>query len=221
MNSTNNTRQNSFSSGASSEVHGKTKNDAVTNAHPSEVRKWLASGEAILVDVREADEHARERIQGAQLAPLSTFNPSQVRAMAQPGQRMVMHCKSGKRSADAARMMAEFASTGLAISSMTGGIEGWKTEQFPVVLNTAVSKISVMRQVQIVIGLGVLVGAALAWFIHPAFIAIPAFFGAGLTFAGVSGTCALASIIGKMPWNKFTSVADTCGISNTRAESFE
>jgi rhodanese-related sulfurtransferase len=209
MNSNNN-----ISAQATSEVHDTSKsiNSAAANSHPREVQKWLGSGEAILVDVREADEHARERIQGAQLAPLSTFNPSQVRAMVKPGQRVVMHCKSGRRASDAARMMAEFASAGLAISSMTGGIEGWKAEKFPVVLNKTVSKISVMRQVQIVIGLGVLVGAALAWFVHPAFIAIPAFFGAGLTFAGVSGTCALASIIGKMPWNKFTSDADSCGI---------
>ena len=209
MNSNNN-----ISAQATSEVHDTSKsiNSAAANSHPREVQKWLGSGEAILVDVREADEHARERIQGAQLAPLSTFNPSQVRAMVKPGQRVVMHCKSGRRASDAARMMAEFASTGLVISSMTGGIEGWKAEKFPVVLNKTVSKISVMRQVQIVIGLGVLVGAALAWFVHPAFIAIPAFFGAGLTFAGVSGTCALASIIGKMPWNKFTSGADSCGI---------
>jgi rhodanese-related sulfurtransferase len=209
MNSTNN-----ISAQATSEVHDTSKsiNSAVANSHPHEVQKWLGSGDAILVDVREADEHARERIQGAQLAPLSTFNPNQVRAMVKPGQRLVMHCKSGRRASDAARMMAEFASAGLAISSMTGGIEGWKAEKFPVVLNKTVSKISVMRQVQIVIGLGVLVGAALAWFVHPAFIAIPAFFGAGLTFAGVSGTCALASIIGKMPWNKFTSGADSCGI---------
>ena len=209
MNSTNN-----ISAQATSEVHdiSKSTNSAVANSHPREVQKWLGSGDAILVDVREADEHARERIQGAQLAPLSTFNPGQVRAMVKPGQRLVMHCKSGRRASDAARMMAEFASAGLAISSMTGGIEGWKAEKFPVVLNKTVSKISVMRQVQIVIGLGVLVGAALAWFVHPAFIAIPAFFGAGLTFAGVSGTCALASIIGKMPWNKFTSGADSCRI---------
>ena len=209
MNSNNN-----ISAQATSEVHDTSKsiNSAAANSHPREVQKWLGSGEAILVDVREADEHARERIQGAQLAPLSTFNPSQVRAMVKPGQRVVMHCKSGRRASDAARMMAEFASTGLVISSMTGGIEGWKAEKFPVVLNKTVSKISVMRQVQIVIGLGVLVGAALAWFVHPAFIAIPAFFGAGLTFAGVSGTCALASIVGKMPWNKFTSGADSCGI---------
>ena len=214
MNSTKDTQQTSFSAHTISEIQDKTKstNSAVANVHPREVRKWLESGEAILVDVREADEHARERIQGAHLAALSTFNPSQVSAMAKPGQRIVMHCKSGRRATDAARMMAEFASTGLAISSMTGGIEGWKTEQLPVVLNTAVSKISVMRQVQIVIGLGVLAGAALAWFVHPAFIVIPAFFGAGLTFAGVSGTCALASIIGKMPWNKLNSGTDSCGI---------
>jgi rhodanese-related sulfurtransferase len=209
MNSTNN-----ISAQATPEFHDTSKsiNSAVANSHPREVQKWLGSGEAILVDVREADENARERIQGAQLAPLSTFNPNQVRAMVKPGQHLVMHCKSGRRASDAARMMAEFASAGLVISSMTGGIEGWKAEKFPVVLNKTVSKISVMRQVQIVIGLGVLVGAALAWFVHPAFIAIPAFFGAGLTFAGVSGTCALASIIGKMPWNKFTSGADSCGI---------
>ena len=214
MNSTKDTQLTSFSAHTISEIQDKTKsiNSAVANVHPREVRKWLESGEAILVDVREADEHARERIQGAHLAALSTFNPSQVSAMAKPGQRIVMHCKSGRRATDAARMMAEFASTGLAISSMTGGIEGWKTEQLPVVLNTAVSKISVMRQVQIVIGLGVLAGAALAWFVHPAFIVIPAFFGAGLTFAGVSGTCALASIIGKMPWNKLNSGTDSCGI---------
>ena len=214
MNSTKDTQQTSFSAQTISEIQDKTKstNSAVANVHPREVRKWLESGDAILVDVREADEHARERIQGAQLAPLSTFNPNQVRAMVKPGQRLVMHCKSGRRASDAARMMAEFASAGLVISSMTGGIEGWKAEKFPVVLNKTVSKISVMRQVQIVIGLGVLVGAALAWFVHPAFIAIPAFFGAGLTFAGVSGTCALASIIGKMPWNKFTSSPDSCGI---------
>ena len=134
MNSTNDTQQTNFSAQAISEIHDKTEstNSTVANVHPSEVRKWLESGDAILVDVREADEHARERIQGAQLAPLSTFNPSQVRAMAKPGQRMVMHCKSGRSDTDAARLMVEFARTGLAISSMTGGIEGWKTEQFPV-----------------------------------------------------------------------------------------
>lgn len=85
--------------------------------------------------------------------------------------------------------------------TLTGGIEGWKQANLPVITNTSVTGISVMRQVQLTIGAGVLGGCALAWFVHPAFVAIPAFFGAGLTFAGLSGTCGLASVIGWMPWN--------------------
>lgn len=67
-----------------------------------------------------------------------------------------------------------------------------------------------MRQVQLVIGLCVLAGSALAWFVDPRFVAIPAFFGAGLTFAGASGTCALATLIGWMPWNKAPAGAGSC-----------
>jgi hypothetical protein len=67
-----------------------------------------------------------------------------------------------------------------------------------------------MRQVQLVIGLCVLAGSALAWFVDPRLVAIPAFFGAGLTFAGASGTCALATMIGCMPWNKAAKTGASC-----------
>jgi hypothetical protein len=59
-----------------------------------------------------------------------------------------------------------------------------------------------MRQVQMTIGVLALTGSALAWFVHPAFVGIPAFLGAGLIFAGASGTCALATVMSAMPWNK-------------------
>ena len=36
-------------------------------------QELLASGNDILIDIREADEHAREHIRGAQSLPLSTF----------------------------------------------------------------------------------------------------------------------------------------------------
>jgi len=64
--------------------------------------------------------------------------------------------------------------------------------------------------VQMVIGLSVLAGSALTWFVDPRFIAVPAFFGAGLTFAGASGTCALASLLGMMPWNKAAMSSGSC-----------
>jgi len=182
----------------------------VQQASPHEVQQWLRSGTAILVDVREPDEHAREKIAGARLVPLSRFDSQQAAAGIKPGQKLVFHCRSGKRSSDACRMAASLGDAGVAVVSMTGGIEAWKKDALPIEVNTKVSSISVMRQVQLVIGLGVLAGSALAWFIDPRFVAIPAFFGAGLTFAGASGTCALASLIGTMPWNKASGSGPSC-----------
>jgi len=152
--------------------------------------------------VREPDEHARERIAGARLVPLSRFDPAQAAAVAKPGQRIVMHCRGGRRSSDACRLSAPLAARGVEIVNMTGGIEAWKSASLPVEMDRSVSRISVMRQVQIVVGAFVLTGALLAWFVHPAFAVIPAFFGAGLLFAGVSGTCGMALLLERMPWNR-------------------
>lgn len=171
-------------------------------ATPAQLRQWLQSGEAVLIDVREPDEFAREHIAGATLVPLSCFDPAQAFSKARPGQRIVMQCKGGSRSADACRLAAPLSPPGQLVFTLAGGIEAWKKESLPVELNTSVSGISVMRQVQLVIGLCVLTASALAWFVDPRFVALTAFFGAGLTFAGASGTCAMATVLGWMPWNK-------------------
>ncbi|MDP1662430.1 MAG: rhodanese-like domain-containing protein [Phycisphaerales bacterium] len=182
----------------------------IAEVSPTQVQTWVEAGEAVLVDVREPDEHAREHIRGARLLPLSRFAPADAAAAAKAGQRIVFHCRSGKRSADACRMAAALAVSGQAVYTLSGGIEAWKSAGLPVVVDSRVSVISVMRQVQLVIGLGVLAGSALAWFVHPGFVAIPAFFGAGLTFAGASGTCAMATLIAKLPWNKSSAGAASC-----------
>jgi rhodanese-related sulfurtransferase len=183
---------------------------AVREVAPGQVEAWMRTGECVVVDVREADEHARERIAGARLVPLSRFSPSEAARGLKSGQRLVVHCKGGKRSADAARLA--MAAPGLAVDvlSMSGGIEGWKSAGLSVELDTRVSGVSVLRQVQLVIGVGTLAGCALGWLVHPGFYGIPAFFGAGLAFAGASGTCALATILGKMPWNRVGVKGKTC-----------
>lgn len=169
---------------------------------PRDLAARLARGEVALIDVREPDEHARERIIGARPLPLSRFNPAQAASFAQAGQSVAFHCRGGKRSLDACRLAAALADRGIPVLNMTGGIEAWKRDGLPVETDARVSRISVMRQVQLVIGASVLAGCALTWFVDARFVAIPAFFGAGLVFAGASGTCALASLIGAMPWNR-------------------
>jgi hypothetical protein len=78
--------------------------------------------------------------------------------------------------------------------------------------------ISLERQVRIAAGLLVLVGAALGAFIHPAWIGLAAFVGAGLVFAGVTDTCGMGLLLARMPWNR-TSAApaqDSGGASGAR-----
>ena len=189
--------------------------DSVHTASPRDVDTWLRTGSATLIDVREPDEFARERIPGSILLPLSRFDPASVAALARPGKRLVVHCKGGVRSANAASMCQKLRESGIPVFSLAGGIEAWKAESLPVEIDRSRSRMSIMRQVQLVIGLGLLASSAAAWFVSPLWIGIPAFFGAGLTFAGASGHCALATLIGMMPWNRGNS-ASSCAIPSSK-----
>ncbi len=179
-----------------------TETAAVPEASPREIEEWLRHGRAILIDVREADEHARERIAPSRLLPLSRFDAASLAGAAQRGAPLVVHCRSGRRGADAVRQLIAAGCDRGAVVNMAGGIEAWKAAGLPTTVDPGVSRVSVMRQVQLTIGLLVLTGCALAWFVHPAFIALPAALGAGLTFAGATGTCGLALLLERMPWNR-------------------
>jgi len=61
---------------------------------------------------------------------------------------------------------------------------------------------SVMRQTQAVIGIVILASAAATYFVHIAFVAIPAFMACGLILAALRGNCPMASVIAKLPWNR-------------------
>jgi rhodanese-related sulfurtransferase len=71
----------------------------VENVSLDELKKGLADGSILLVDVREANEWAAGRIPGAIFNPLSAFDPRALPKEA--GKRVVLHCRSGKRSVTA------------------------------------------------------------------------------------------------------------------------
>ena len=68
--------------------------------------------------------------------------------------------------------------------------------------NSLTSRMPIMRQVLLSAGVLILTSFALAFSVHPSFIFLAAFVGAGLTFAGVTGWCGMAFVLAKMPWNK-------------------
>ena len=168
----------------------------VATITPAEARRLIDPG-AVLIDVREADEHAREHIPGAVNRPLSALGP---RLDAGGARAVIFHCKSGGRTATSATRLAE-AAAGCDAYVVAGGLDAWKGAGLPTVADRR-QPIEIMRQVQIAAGALILLGGALGWLVDPAFFALSIGVGAGLTFAGLTGTCAMATLLRRMPWNR-------------------
>jgi rhodanese-related sulfurtransferase len=106
-----------------------TSKNELVELGPDEVRQRMARYEIVLVDVREPAEFAREHIAGAQLFPLSRFNPA-----ALPGgdpTKVVFQCAAGKRSAMAVARCQEAGVP--ANKHLRGGIAAWKAAGLPTV----------------------------------------------------------------------------------------
>jgi rhodanese-related sulfurtransferase len=156
--------------------------------------KRLIDDGALLVDIREPDEHARERVPGARNIPLSRLGSLPAGAKA-----MVFHCRSGARTSGNAGRLA--AAAGCEAYILEGGLDAWKKAGLPVAVDRG-QPIEIMRQVQITAGGLVLAGVLLGVWVAPALLALAGFVGAGLMFAGISGWCGMAKLLGVMPWNR-------------------
>ncbi|MBX3518933.1 MAG: rhodanese-like domain-containing protein [Xanthobacteraceae bacterium] len=99
---------------------------AVKDLSVEEVKAGLEDGSILLVDVREPNELAAERIPGAIEMPLSMFDPS---ALPDPqGKRLVFSCRSGRRSVTASKAAQ---AAGLPYREhMAGGLLAWKAAGF-------------------------------------------------------------------------------------------
>lgn len=182
---------------------------AIVELPPARVRAMMVEGKARLVDVREPSEHRAERIEGATSMPLSAFDPAAIESSGSV--ITVLHCKGGTRSRQAAQRLIEAGHR--SASSMAGGIEAWKKAGLTTVVDRS-APMDTMRQTQLVIGTGVLASiiAGVLW--TPYALGLGAFFGAGLIYAGLSGSCTLNTIMGKMPWNRAPNCAankSSCG----------
>ncbi|HCR85432.1 MAG TPA: rhodanese [Alphaproteobacteria bacterium] len=174
------------------------------------LKQWLANGEAVVVDVREPAEHSAENIKGAKLVPLATVSKNKLPDCC--NKKLVVHCRSGGRSTKACeKLLAE--DPNLEIYNLEGGISAWSGAGNEVGTSGKFF-LPLDRQVQLTVGLSVFIGSALTYFVNHSFLVIPAFFGAGLTFAGATGFCGLAMLLAKMPWNQKTGIScvTTCSV---------
>ena len=178
---------------------------SLSKISPLNARRLLDQG-AILVDIREADEHAREKVLGAHHLALSKLDEADLAL--HEGKPVIFHCKSGARTMRNASRLAQKVSGACEAFIVDGGLDAWKKAGLPVVTDRR-QPIELQRQVQIGAGSLAFLGTLLGLFVSPWFFAVPAFVGAGLIMAGVTGFCGMASILMRAPWNRAT--FDTAG----------
>jgi rhodanese-related sulfurtransferase len=148
-----------------------------------------------VLDVRSALEFEGGRIEGARLIPLDELEG---RLDEVPDDaEIVVVCRTGVRATIAAEVLAR---VGRRPRVLAGGMTAWRRARLP--MREGRKRLPVDRQVQLIAGVMVLTGVTLGTLVNPWFLAISAFFGAGLTFAGATGTCGLALLLLKMPRNR-------------------
>lgn len=163
---------------------------------PHTIRQYLDQG-AILVDIRSADEYAREHISEARHIPMEQLATDKTALKDETA--VIFHCRSGHRT----QMNAEILSACVPGEAyvLEGGLDAWKKAGLPITLDTS-QPMELQRQVQIAAGSMVMLGIVLGVMLSPWFFMLSGFVGAGLVFAGVSGFCGLARVLMRMPWNQ-------------------
>jgi rhodanese-related sulfurtransferase len=174
---------------------------SVKTISPRELQQKQQAGEPIdLIDVRTPAEFREVHIEGSRLAPLDRLDPAAFLAgrNGSAGRPLYLICRSGNRARQAGEKLS---AAGLAdVACVEGGVKAWEEAGLPV--RRGKKTISLERQVRITAGLLVLIGAVLGFFVHPYFIALSAFVGAGLVYAGITDTCGMAMLLARMPWNQ-------------------
>lgn len=97
--------------------------------HPREAAERLRTGEAVLVDIREQAEHAREHIAGARLVELSRMHRERLAEQTAGAATVIFHCQGGNRTkANAAQLAACACGEALILE---GGLAEWKRAGLP------------------------------------------------------------------------------------------
>lgn len=165
---------------------------------PKDVAKLKESGEALFIDVRTPAEIRQDQLDDCTCVPHEKVASCPNLDVLDRRKEIVLICASGKRAVIAAEALEKKGFKNLTI--MEGGVSQWKADGLPV--KEGKGAIALERQVRIAAGLLVAVGAALTFFVNPAWLILPAFVGCGLVFAGLTDTCAMGMMIAKMPWNR-------------------
>lgn len=162
------------------------------------------NGSVRLLDVRTPGEFAAARIPGSHNIPLGDLE-AHADALAKSDSELVVVCQSGGRAKMAAETLRAKGRTN--VSVLDGGLAAWESVGGETVggeTDSGASAWTIERQVRLVAGSLVLTGIALS-LKHPKAKFLSGAVGGGLTFAALSNTCMMGSMLSKLPFNRAAS----------------
>lgn len=155
--------------------------------------------EVRVLDVRTAAEFGTAHIPGSYHVPLDTLG-EHCPEICRVDSDVVLVCQSGARADQAAQKLSAAGMTGMRV--LTGGINAWTGAGGEVIRGE--EKWAMDRQVRLVAGSISLTGILLSTKL-PRAKWLAGFVGAGLTFSALSNTCAMANLLGRLPYNRGSS----------------
>jgi len=168
---------------------------------PLELAELRKTGKGIeLIDVRTPVEYRHSHVEFSKNIPLNQLDPQAIMearncSLDEP---LYLVCHTGSRGEQAC---TKFRQAGYEnVINVEGGTLACEQTGLPLIYGKKF--ISLERQVRIAAGSLVLLGVILGWLVHPSFIGISAFVGAGLIFAGITNTCGMGMLLTRMPWNR-------------------
>ncbi len=168
----------------------------------TELQKLLnAKPELILLDVRTPAEFSQVHVPQARNQPLERFDAKALIGgnVLFKNKPVYLLCHSSQRAVKAAeKLAAEGVEQPIVVE---GGTQAWVAAGFTVV-RREIKVISLERQVRIAAGALVFTGVILSKLIHPGFVWVSGFVGAGLVFGGITDFCGMGLLLAKMPWNQ-------------------
>lgn len=161
------------------------------------LQEQIRNGAVQVVDVRTGAEWRAGHIYEASHMPLDQIEQG---AKPEVGNRpLVLVCQSGVRAAKAQELLR---AGNIEAEVLEGGMNAWVEAGLPQVCSSRGVKASLLRQVQIIVGSMNLLGLAMGILVNPWWLVLPAFTSMGLLVAGATGTCGLALLLARMPWNR-------------------
>lgn len=179
---------------------------------PATLENLLAAEDSAVavLDVRTPAEFESVHIPGSYNLPLDLVAEHAHDVTHKLAKQIVLVCQSGTRAGQAQQKLAD-----LQIESgsvLDGGISAWEKSGGEVVRGT--QRWAMDRQVRMTAGSLVLLGFIGSKLASPKLGYLSAGIGAGLVYSAASNSCAMASVLSKMPWNK----ASTNGKANPLAQ---